>query len=192
MNEEEKKAIKRIEKHLIEMLNKYEVYNDCLDVQSHYRNGDIKILLNLIENQQKELDSLKEIEKSHKEENGLLRQELDMQIEHNKELDNILYAKQSMIDELTINEGNLKIELAKEQEKRKDIEEKLKITVAIITRGMYPEQNEGDNDFDRQFVLIRKDKIKEKIEEWDKSIKWNNADDHYYAINILKELLEEK
>lgn len=39
---------------------------------------------------------------------------------------------------------------------------------------------------------ISKDKIKEKIEEWDKSIKWNNADDHYYAINILKELLEEK
>lgn len=31
--------------------------------------------------------NLKEIEKSHKEENGLLRQELDMQIEHSKELE---------------------------------------------------------------------------------------------------------
>lgn len=88
-NDEEKKAIKRIEKHLIEMLNKYEVYNDCLDVQSHYRNGDIKILLNLIENQQKELNNLKEIEQQHRVNNGLLRQELDMQIEHNKELEAI-------------------------------------------------------------------------------------------------------
>lgn len=34
-------------------------------------------------------------------------------------------------------------------------------------------------------------KIKAKIEEWDKSIKWANADDRYYTIQILKELLEE-
>ena len=39
---------------------------------------------------------------------------------------------------------------------------------------------------------IPKSKIKEKIEEWDKSIKWNNADDRYYAIKILQELLEEE
>ena len=39
---------------------------------------------------------------------------------------------------------------------------------------------------------IPKSKIKEKIEEWDKSIKWNNADDRYYAIKILKELMEDK
>ena len=39
-------------------------------------------------------------------------------------------------------------------------------------------------------MWLHKDKIRNKIEEWDKSIKWNNADDHYYAINILKELLE--
>lgn len=38
---------------------------------------------------------------------------------------------------------------------------------------------------------IEKSKIKEKIEEWDKSIKWANADDRYYAIKILQELLEE-
>ena len=35
-----------------------------------------------------------------------------------------------------------------------------------------------------------KNKIKDKIEEWDNSIKWSNADDHYYAIKILKDLLE--
>ena len=39
---------------------------------------------------------------------------------------------------------------------------------------------------------IPKSKIKEKIEEWDKSIKWNNADDRYYAIKILQKLLEEE
>lgn len=40
--------------------------------------------------------------------------------------------------------------------------------------------------------FIPKSKIKEKIEEWDKSIKWNNTDDRYYAIKILQELLEEE
>ena len=39
---------------------------------------------------------------------------------------------------------------------------------------------------------ISKDKIRAKIEEWDESIKWANADDRYYAIKILKELLEEE
>ena len=39
---------------------------------------------------------------------------------------------------------------------------------------------------------IPKSKIEEKIEEWDKSIKWNNADDRYYAIKILQELMEDK
>ena len=39
---------------------------------------------------------------------------------------------------------------------------------------------------------IPKKKIEDKIKEWDESIKWNNADDHYYAIKILQELLEDK
>ena len=38
--------------------------------------------------------------------------------------------------------------------------------------------------------FIRKSRVKEKIEEWDKSIKWANADDKYYAIKILQELLD--
>ena len=90
-----------------------------------------------------------------------------------------------------------------EREKRNDVEEKLKITVAIITRGMYPEQNEGDNDFDRQFVLIRKDRIKEKIEELEKECKqyeemtpsarrYDGIQKIDIQINILNELLEEK
>lgn len=40
-------------------------------------------------------------------------------------------------------------------------------------------------------AYIDKSKLREKIEEWDKSIKWANSDDWYYAIKILKELLEE-
>lgn len=50
-------------------------------------NKQIKILLNLIEKQQKELNNLKEIEKSHQEENGKLRVELEQEKEKNKELE---------------------------------------------------------------------------------------------------------
>lgn len=79
MSEEEKKAIE----HLNSFLNIPEYVwlkeNELLMV-------NIKIALNLIENQQKELNTLKEIEQQHKTDNGLLRQELDMQIEHIKEL----------------------------------------------------------------------------------------------------------
>lgn len=95
MSDEEKKAIERTQEHLTEMLKKYEMYNDQLDVQSHYRNGDIKIILNLIEKQQKELDNIKEIEKSHKEENGKLREEIIR-------LDNVLKAKKQEIAYLKI------------------------------------------------------------------------------------------
>jgi len=98
-----------------------------------------------------------------------------------------------------------------EREKRNDVEEKLKITVAIITRGMYPEQNEGDNDFDRQFVLIRKDRIKELIKKHEKardlageqltttqiiadtdSLNYGRIEAHNVAIKDFEELLEEK
>lgn len=36
------------------------------------------------------------------------------------------------------------------------------------------------------------DKIKAKIKEWDKDIKWNNADDYYYAIKMMQSLLEKE
>ena len=86
MSEEEKKAIEITQEHLTEMLERYEMYNDQLEVRCHYRNGDIKIILNLIEKQQKELNNLKEIEKSHQEENGKLRVELEQEKEKNKEI----------------------------------------------------------------------------------------------------------
>jgi HD superfamily phosphohydrolase len=31
--------------------------------------------------------------------------------------------------------------------------------------------------------------VEEAIIDWDKNIKWANADDHYYAIKILQEIL---
>ena len=46
--------------------------------------NDVDFLLNLIEKQQKELDNIKEIEKSHQEENGKLRVELEKEKEKNK------------------------------------------------------------------------------------------------------------
>ena len=36
---------------------------------------------------------------------------------------------------------------------------------------------------------LQKEKIEDAINEWDKSIMWNNADDYYFAIKILKNLL---
>lgn len=80
MSEEEKKAIEKLKEYALCKLND----NGYVEVSA---NGYKYTILNLIENQQKELNNLKEIEQSHKEENGLLRQELDMQIEHNKELE---------------------------------------------------------------------------------------------------------
>ena len=52
-----------------------------------------------------------------------------------------------------------------------------------ILRAMYKDLLENS---------IPKKKIEDKIKEYDESIKWNNADDHYYAIKILQELLEDK
>lgn len=63
--------------------------------------------------------------------------------------------------------------------------EGVKITTAEEWNKAIEEFRKRANDF------IPKQKVRDKIEEWDKSIKWNNADDHYYAIKILKELLGE-
>lgn len=50
--------------------------------------GDTEKIINLIEKQQKELNNIKEIEKSHKEENGKLRVELEQEKEKYKRLQN--------------------------------------------------------------------------------------------------------
>lgn len=72
-----------------------------------------------------------------------------------------------------------------------DLQEKLKIATAMLTRGTYPEQNEGDNDFDRQFISIDKlknevkllRKMKVKGEVFTTAVK--------FAILVLESLMEE-
>lgn len=57
---------------------------------------------------------------------------------------------------------NQQKELEQEKEKNKELEENLKIAVAMLTKGTYPEKNEGDNDFNKKFIAV--DKIKEMKE----------------------------
>ena len=77
MSEEEKKAIEKLKEYALCKVND----NGYVEVSA---NGYKHTILNLIENQQKELNNLKEIEKSHQEENGKLRVELEQEKEKNK------------------------------------------------------------------------------------------------------------
>lgn len=47
-------------------------------------------------------------------------------------------------------------------------EENLKIAVAMLTKGTYPESNEGDNDFNKQF--IPRSVIEDKVKSLDRRI----------------------
>ena len=99
MSEEEKKAIKalKIFNKIVEMV-KFNYMGLDEEEKEFVNNNDyvyntkksIITVLNLIENQQKELNNLKEIEKSHKEENGKLRMELEQEKEKNEKLNAVL------------------------------------------------------------------------------------------------------
>lgn len=80
MNEKEKKAIEKLKEYALCKVND----NGYVEVSA---NGYKHTILNLIEKQQKELNNLKKIEKSHQEENGKLRVELEQEKEKNKELE---------------------------------------------------------------------------------------------------------
>lgn len=83
MNEKEKKAIEDLKGiDITYFVNGHECANFYLD-EADKVSKEIELILNLIEKQQKELDSLKEIEKSHKEENGKLRVEFEKVYEDN-------------------------------------------------------------------------------------------------------------
>lgn len=78
-------------------------------------------------------------------------------------------------------------------EKVKQLEkENTELKAMLEHRIKYTQELEEDLFENSSKYVISKDKIRDKIKEWDKSIKWANADDHYYAIKILKELLEDK
>lgn len=165
MSEEEKKAIE----HLNSFLNIPEYVwlkeNELLMV-------NIKIALNLIENQQKELNTLKEIEQQHKTDNGLLRQELDMQIEHNKELKATLKQTQDSWFEDTQ-------KLEQEKEKNKKLYEQNQIYV--LDGSKVKLETHIKNNY------IKKDKIKELLENETIDISGFRC----IAVEDIEELLEE-
>lgn len=92
------------------------------------------------------------------------------------------------------------IYIQKLEQKNKELEENLKIATAMLTKGTYPEQKDGDNDFNKQFIAV--DKIKEIKEKYEKMVEgtftdttWrgqNRRDNCYEIIGVLKELLEEE
>lgn len=87
MSEEEKKAIETL-KGLTVYYDDYSLLDEEEIEENDNVNKSIQLIIDLIENQQKELNSLKEIEQLHKEENGKLRVELEQEKEKNKELEN--------------------------------------------------------------------------------------------------------
>ena len=74
MNEEEKKAIEQLRSWRKYIIEHRESVNKANDIEFYLRTA-----LNLIEKQQKELNTLKEIEQLHQEENGKLRAELEQE-----------------------------------------------------------------------------------------------------------------
>lgn len=88
MSEEEKKAIEKLKEYALCKVDD----NGYVEVSA---NGYKHTILNLIEKQQKELNNIKEIEQSHQEENGKLREEIIR-------LDNVLKAKKQEIAYLKI------------------------------------------------------------------------------------------
>lgn len=120
--------------------------------------SDYKRALKENEQLRTEVNSLKEIEQQHKTDNGLLRQELDMQIEHNKELEATLKQTQDSWFEDT-----QKLEQEKEKNKKlyeqnqldianADIVEKDKI-IKLMTKYI------ADNDTTEIFCVNDEDKI---------------------------------
>jgi len=152
MSEEEKEAINNLRFYSTNVgFSKYDGTTCVL------RAKDVQIVLNLIGKQYAELNSLKEIEQLHKEENGLLRQELDMQIEHNKELEE--HQKQYLDGELiTAKQGKFFEKMIKENYIRKDkikeiVDEHIPKQPNIITGKIEYAPNTNANSFLVQDIL---------------------------------------
>lgn len=77
LSEEEKKAVEIVKK-----ITEDDLLNYWEGPEEPY--NALQVVLNLLENQQKELNNLKEIEQSHQEENGKLRIELEQEKEKHK------------------------------------------------------------------------------------------------------------
>lgn len=195
MSEEEKKAI--------EYLKQERAYAHKFD------NRKIRtittIALKLIRNQQKELDNLKEIEKSHQKENGELRVEFDELEKTLKQTQDSWFEDTQKLEqekvknkelEKQINLNKKTVEIAQTQileysQGYKDGLNKEATATAIVAREL-------ELNFIRQEIkhkYISKYKIIEKLQELENKSGGNTY--HVQSMinaekNILKELLEEK
>lgn len=204
MNEEEKKAIEDLKGiDITYFVNGHECANFYLD-EADKVSKEIELILNLIEKQQKELNSLKEIEQAHKTDNGLLRQELDMQIEHNKELEATLKQTQDswfedtqkleqekeknkeleakrIWNKLRIEE--LKKELVQEKEKNKELEEKLKIAKQLYNDSCICIATECvEKDKIKDMMKYREFELQQEYKEFEEDVEWRT----------YRKILEEK
>lgn len=117
--------------------------------------SDYKRALKENEQLRTEVNSLKEIEQQHKTDNGLLRQELDMQIEHNKELEATLKQTQDSWFEDTQ-------KLEQEKEKNKKLYEQNQLDIANAD-------------------IVEKDKIIDLMENYMVENGWEICFDNIYA-----------
>lgn len=128
-------------------------------------NKEIKILLNLIEKQQKELNSLKEIEQLHQEENRKLRVELEQEKERNNELEIELSIRDNInVDKLV---------------------EKYRYYRRLV-------DSYQANCISKEKIRAKIEELKKEQKEYKKSQEWEIQDDIVAQISILEELLEEK
>ena len=134
----------------------------------------VKPILYLIENQQKELNSLKEIEQLHQEENGKLRVEL----EQYKLLEANIDKANRIIAENKFDEGLYGL-LMQEKEKNKELK-KYEEAYKLLSYAL--------NNY------ISKDKIKAEMEDIIDYFEYANAtsEDMEFLEKKKKEILEEK
>lgn len=98
--------------------------------------------------------------------------ELEAKIE---ELENEIEKKKRTIYEYSRTEKNV-------SETNKNLSSSLE-TEYLIQRDLI------NADFLKDY--IHKDKIKKLLETYDKNIAWANADDHYYFVKFINEILDE-
>ena len=205
MNEEEKRAVEFL---------KGVCTDDCVN-----KAFVVAPILNLIEKQQKELNSLKEIEQLHRKVNGKLRAELEQEKEINKEIaikNHKIKEESNAYREEIIRLDN---ELKQEKEKNKELEKQINLNkkTVEIAQTQILEYSQGYKDglnkettataivarelelnFIRQEIkhkYINKDKIREKIiQVKDKPIKDEFITATQGKLNtviVLEELLED-
>lgn len=177
MSEEEKKAIEGVER-VIQYLNDWEQEVTIIPGDRKY----FELLLNLIENQQKELNNIKEIEISHQEENGKLRVELEQEKEKNKELE-----KQINLNKKTVEIAQTQI--LEYSQGYKDGLNKETTATAIVAREL-------ELNFIRQEIkhkYISKDKIRDmmKYREFELQQEYKDFEEDV-EWKIYKKILEEK